>query len=248
MAVAKPMITEVFSGAVPALVTTSFATAYLMAMAAGNLGGRVGWAAISDKIGRTKTYNMFTIGAASIYATLPWLIHSVITQPDSPLAPVLLYVFCLNTVLAITIMGGVFAVLPAYESDLYGPKHVGAIHSRFLLAATAASIAGPALLLNLRSSAEKDAITQLMTKIQPEAFISKFATDPSQLDQLVSAKTVTIPRLMEIAPTGTLDPSPFIYNSTLYTMAGLVSVAAMLHFMVKPVNSKYFEMSEKLKD
>merc|ERR1711892_41958 len=248
MAVAKPMITEVFSGAVPALVTTSFATAYLMAMAAGNLGGRVGWAAISDKIGRTKTYNMFTIGAASIYATLPWLIHSVITQPDSPLAPVLLYVFCLNTVLAITIMGGVFAVLPAYESDLYGPKHVGAIHSRFLLAATAASIAGPALLLNLRSSAEKDAINQLMTKIQPDAFISKFAADPSQLDQLVSAKTVTIPRLMEIAPTGTLDPSPFIYNSTLYTMAGLVSVAAMLHFMVKPVNSKYFEMSEKLKD
>merc|ERR1712106_148896 len=248
MAVAKPMITEVFSGAVPALVTTSFATAYLMAMAAGNLGGRVGWAAISDKIGRTKTCNMFTIGAASIYATLPWLIHSVITQPDSPLAPVLLTVFCLNTVLAITIMGGVFAVLPAYESDLYGPKHVGAIHSRFLLAATAASIAGPALLLNLRSSDEKDAITQLMSKIQPEAFISKFATDPSQLDQLVSAKTVTIPRLMEIAPTGTLDPSPFIYNSTLYTMAGLVSVAAMLHFMVKPVNSKYFEMSEKLKD
>ena len=52
---------------------------------------------------------------------------------------------------------------------------------------------------------------------------------------------------MEIAPTGTLDPSPFIYNSTLYTMAGLVSVAAMLHFMVKPVNSKYFEMSEKIK-
>ena len=166
MAVAKPMITEVFSGAVPALVTTSFATAYLMAMATGNLCGRVGWAAISDKIGRTSTYNIFTIGAASIYATLPWLIHAVITQPDSSLAPVMLSLFCMNTVLAITIMGGVFAVLPAYESDLYGPKHVGAIHSRFLLAATAASIAGPALLLNLRSSAEKDAINQLMTKIQ----------------------------------------------------------------------------------
>ena len=53
---------------------------------------------------------------------------------------------------------------------------------------------------------------------------------------------------MEIAPTGTLDPSPFIYNSTLYTMAGLVSVAAMLHFMIKPVNSKYFDMSEKLEE
>ena len=53
---------------------------------------------------------------------------------------------------------------------------------------------------------------------------------------------------MELVPTGTLDPSPFIYNSTLYTMAGLVSVAAMLHFMVKPINSKYFDMSERLEE
>jgi len=52
---------------------------------------------------------------------------------------------------------------------------------------------------------------------------------------------------MEIAPPGMLDPSPFIYNTTLYTMAGLVSVAAMLHFMVKPVNKKYFEISDKVK-
>ena len=62
----------------------------------------------------------------------------------------------------------------------------------------------------------------------------------------MSAKTVTIPRLMELAPPGTIDPSPFIYNSTLYTMAGLVSVAAMLHFMVKPVNTKYFDLSEQI--
>ena len=107
-----------------------------------------------------------TLGGVAIYATLPWLIHAVVNPQNAAIAPAILSVFCLNTVLAITIMGGVFAVLPAYESDIFGPKHVGAIHSRFLLAATAASIAGPALLLNLRSSAEKDAITQLMTKIQ----------------------------------------------------------------------------------
>jgi len=248
MAVAKPMITEVFSDALPALVTPAFATAFLMALAAGNLSGRVGWAAISDKIGRKSTYNIFTIGGAAIYATLPLLIHAVVNPQNAAIASMILPLFCLNTILAITIMGGVFAVLPAYESDIFGPKHVGAIHSRFLLAATAASITGPALLLNLRSSAERDAINQLMTKIQPEAFSAKFAADPSQLEQLISAKTVTIPRLMELAPTGTLDPSPFIYNSTLYTMAGLVSVAAMLHFMVKPINTKYFDMSEKLEE
>ena len=44
--------------------------------------------------------------------------------------------------------------------------------------------------------------------------------------------------------TGTLDPSPYIYNSTLYTMAGLVSAAAALHYMVKPVDQMYFNQTK----
>ena len=36
------ILSQVFSTAIPALVTSSFATAYLMSMAGGNLGGRVG--------------------------------------------------------------------------------------------------------------------------------------------------------------------------------------------------------------
>ena len=38
------------------LVTSSFASAYLMSMAAGNLAGRLGWAAVSDKIGKYIAY------------------------------------------------------------------------------------------------------------------------------------------------------------------------------------------------
>jgi len=246
MAVAKPMITEVFSTSVPALVTTSFATIYLMAMAAGNLAGRIGWAAVSDQVGRRTTYLVFTTAGAATYASLPWLIGGVVSDSSSPLAPTLLAIFCANTIFAISIMGGVLATLPAYESDLFGPRHVGAIHSRFLLSTTVAALAGPALLLNLRSSAERDAIASLASKANPEVFLAKFGADPSQLETLVAAKTVTIPRLLEIAPQGTLDPSPFIYNSTLYTMAGLVSVGAGLHFMVRPVNSKYFDLSEEI--
>jgi len=246
MAVAKPMITEVFSTSVPALVTTSFATLYLMSMAAGNLAGRIGWAAVSDKVGRRSTYLLFTSAGAATYASLPWLIGGVVSDSDSPLAPALLAIFCANTIFAISIMGGVLATLPAYESDLFGPRHVGAIHSRFLLSTTVAALAGPALLLNLRSAAEREAIASLVAKSSPESFLAKFGADPSQLESLVSAKTVTIPRLLEISPHGTLDPSPFIYNSTLYTMAGLVSVGAVLHLMVRPVHSKYFDISDQI--
>ena len=69
----------------------------------------------------------------------------------------------------------------------------------------------------------------------------------SQAQTLIEAKTLTISKLMTIMPPGTLDPSPFIYNDTMYTMAALVSVGAMLHLMVKPVDPKYFEPVEKSK-
>ena len=39
--------------------------------------------------------------------------------------------------------------------------------------------------------------------------------------------------------------SPFLYNDTMYTMAGLVTMASALHFMVKPVDKKYFEAEKK---
>lgn len=38
----------------------------------------------------------------------------------------------------------------------------------------------------------------------------------------LQAKALTIDKLMQIAPAGTVDPTPFIYDSTMYTMAGLM--------------------------
>ena len=56
LSVAAPMVQSVFSPALPALVTTSFASLYLMSLATGNLAGRLGWAALSDKIGHFEKY------------------------------------------------------------------------------------------------------------------------------------------------------------------------------------------------
>merc|ERR1719308_439973 len=241
MSVAKPMIQSVFADSMPALVTTSFASAYLMALAAGNLGGRLGWAAFSDKIGRRNTFHIYTLGAIPLFGSLPFFINQCVTNPTGPMAQVYLTMFCASTVAAISILGGTFAVLPAYEADLYGPKYFGPIHGRFLLAATASTIIGPGLLLNLRKVAETQAITDLLSKVEPAAFSAKFGADLSSAQSLIEAKTLTISKLMTIMPQGTVDPSPFLYNNTMYTMAGLVGVASMLHFMVRPVDQKYFE-------
>ena len=74
------------------------------------------------------------------------------------MAPLYLGIFCASTVASISVLGGTFAVLPAYEADLYGPKYVQAIHGRFLIAATVSTIAGPSILLNLRKISENAAI------------------------------------------------------------------------------------------
>lgn len=241
MSVAKPMIQNVFTGAMPVLVTSAFASSYLMTMALGNLAGRIGWAAISDKIGRRNTFHCFTLGSIPIFASLPYFINQCCNDPTGPMAPYYLAGFCASTVAAITIMGGTFAVLPAYEADLYGPKYVGPIHGMFLLAATISTVVGPAILLNLRKMAEADALKDLLSKVDPALFADKFGAGIIDAPALLEAKTLTISKLMTIMPSGTVDPSPFLYNNTMYTMAGLVSVGAALHFMVRPVDKKYFE-------
>ena len=59
-------------------------------MASGNLGGRLGWAAISDKIGTRTTFNIFTFGAVPIFAALPYCIEQVVMNPTGAMAPVYL--------------------------------------------------------------------------------------------------------------------------------------------------------------
>ena len=172
----------------------------------GNLGGRLGWAAISDKIGRRNTFHIYTLGAIPIFGSLPFLIEQCVSNPTGPLAQVYLTAFCASTVAAISILGGVFAVLPAYEADLYGPKYVGPIHGRFLLAATVSTVLGPGMLLNLRKIAENQALADLLSKVDPAAFSAKFGADISSAQTLIEAKTLTISKLMTIMPPGTVDP------------------------------------------
>ena len=87
-------------------------------------------------------------------------------------------------------------------------------------------------------------LSDLLSKVDPAKFQEAFGADLSQAQTLIEAKTLTITKLMNIMPQGTIDPSPFLYNNTMYTMAALVGIGAALHFMVRPVDKKYFEKSE----
>ena len=69
--------------------------------------------------------------------------------------------------------------------------------------------------------------------------MDKFGAPVEQLEQLVYAKTVTIAKLMEIVPAGTIDPTPSLYNTTMYAMAGLLVIAFFANLFMKPVDKSH---------
>jgi acetylglutamate kinase len=44
---------------------------------------------------------------------------------------------------------------------------------------------------------------------------------------------------MEIAPPGTVDPTPSLYNLTMYLMAALLAIALVANALMAPVDAKH---------
>jgi MFS family permease len=152
LAMASPLLQEVFAGQlihVKATLDELSATqkSQIAAIAAGftgllslfNIGGRIFWASLSDKIGRKGTYAIFFLLGIALYASVPWTANS---------AQLGLFVaFCC---IILTMYGGGFATIPAYLSDLFGTRMVGAIHGRLLTAWSVAGVVGPYLVTSIR--------------------------------------------------------------------------------------------------
>jgi hypothetical protein len=56
---------------------------------------------------------------------------------------------------------------------------------------------------------------------------------------LVEQKTVTIAKLMEVVPVGTVDPTSGVYNTTMYLMAALLGIALISNALMRPVDTKH---------
>jgi len=98
--------------------------------------GRIGWASLSDRIGRPNTYVIFFLIEILAFGLLPSLKEMLAFQ-------VVLY-------LIMTCYGGGFSTLPAYIGDLFGTHQVSAIHGYVLTAWALAGITGSSLAAFLR--------------------------------------------------------------------------------------------------
>jgi hypothetical protein len=229
------MITEIFGSTLPHIVNAEFAATYVLMISLFNMLGRFAWASASDYLGRRLTYWIFFTFGIALYCSVPLIAAQVSTNPGV----LWLGLFYAATLLIFTMYGGGFATIPAYLADMFGTRFVGGIHGRLLTAWSTAGVLGPLAITSLRENAVSQAIQGLVARIPPATFEAKFGAGINQLSALVQAKTVTIAKLMEIAPPGTLDPTPGLYNQTMYLMAGLLFIALLANALMRPVAPRH---------
>jgi len=207
--------------------------------------GRFGWSALSDYLGRKNTYAIFGLGIP-VVGLAPYLAHAAAETASTSNDVVLPYLgaFYSGSVLAITFYGGLFSALPAYIADLFGQKHAGAIHGKLLTAWAASAVVGPMGLGYLRDHSVSSAIRELLGTIDADGmgasdFEQAFGCgieDTETIQRLIDAKTISIGRLMELMPAGTVDPTPFIYDTTCYAAAGLMGVSLFANLAIRPLD------------
>ena len=229
------MISEIFGSSLPDIVNTSFAATYVVMISAFNMVGRFIWASASDYIGRRNTYWIFFVLGIALYLSVPYSAHQVSASPSV----VWLVYFYAATMIIFTMYGGGFATIPAYLADIFGTRYVGGIHGRLLTAWSTAGVLGPLAITSLRQNSVTTAINDLMQVIDPSAFQAQFGAPVEQLQLLIDQNSVTIARLMEIAPPGTVDPTSGLYNSTMILMAALLGIALISNALMRPVNSRH---------
>jgi MFS family permease len=236
LGVAKTMMSDIFGPSLPGIVTGRFAATFVLMTSVFNMLGRFFWASVSDYLGRKSTYTIFFALGSLLYLSIPYFARQGSLAPG---VGWLVGFYCV-AMLIFTMYGGGFATIPAYLADLFGARYVGGIHGRLLTAWSVAGVIGPLAITSLREHERQRAIGDLASRVDPAAFAAKFGAPVSDLRELVAGNTVNIGRLMELAPSGTLDPTSTLYNTTMFLMAGLLVVALVANLLVRPVDPRHY--------
>lgn len=134
ISVASPMAQEVVG------LSAAAAAAMVGIMGIFNGGGRLGWAAASDYIGRPTVFIIFFTIQLAAFILLPNVTNAIFFQ-----ILILLVVSC---------YGGGFSNLPAFIGDLFGTKQLGAIHGYLLTTWSLGGVFGPMLVAAIKETTQ----------------------------------------------------------------------------------------------
>ncbi len=147
LAQASPMMQDLFGK------TPKEAAAVVAVISVFNACGRLMWSSASDIIGRRNTYLLFFAAQVVLFLLIPRFAMVGAWIP---------FLACLLTVF--TMYGGGFATIPAFLSDLFGTRNVGAIHGALLTAWSVAAVVGPVIITELSERA-RAALAPGMSKV-----------------------------------------------------------------------------------
>ena len=118
--------------------STAVAATIVGAIGLFNAAGRIGWASLSDHIGRTNMFTFF-LGIQALALVIMPQVSNV-------------WIFAGFLFLIVSCMGGSFACLPAYIADLFGTKEVAVIHGYTLTTWAVAGLISPQLIAYIRDT------------------------------------------------------------------------------------------------
>lgn len=127
---AASMIKEIF----PDQATVGIATLFVALISVGNMVGRLGWATVSDYLGRKVTFGTFFVLGAVLYALL-----ALVGVQN-------MWVYMVVNIVLISMYGGGFSTMPVYLKDCYGMANLTPIYGRILTAWSAGAVLGHMLI------------------------------------------------------------------------------------------------------
>eukprot|EP00462_Mataza_sp_D1_P017256 CAMPEP_0175156026 /NCGR_PEP_ID=MMETSP0087-20121206/21349_1 /TAXON_ID=136419 /ORGANISM="Unknown Unknown, Strain D1" /LENGTH=240 /DNA_ID=CAMNT_0016443341 /DNA_START=63 /DNA_END=785 /DNA_ORIENTATION=+ len=234
------MLTDVF-GRHPELVTPAFCATFVSLLGVFNLGGRIGYSSLSDIAasragtafhGRKLTFAALFGATPPLYLACVWSIHQVAAGADPSLP---LTIFCISIFGIFSTFGGTTATRPAFVADTFGTANVGVLTARQLSVVMPASFAGPKLASMLREKGVNQGIRDLTALVDDSVFASTFGASKDELEVMIAGKSISISRLLEVAPPGTADPTLLVYDQALYIMAALQCTAFAGNLLLQPL-------------
>ena len=217
----KFLIADIFSGAsLPAATLQAAGAAFPAYLSAANMLGRGAWGPLSDRLGRKTTFLLFGASPVTL-CLLPQAAGMVQSSPEAAL-----YLFQGASLASLAIYAGAPVLLAPAASDIFGQKDAQAIYSRCYASLPFANVVGTAIVTQVREYSYKKHAIAIADTCDPAAFSATFGgATVAEAGDLVGAKTVTLPLLLTIAPPGTQDPTPFLYDDAFYTLASCSAVS-----------------------
>ena len=124
---------------------------------------------------------------------------------------------------------GIFAGMPVLlapaAAEIFGARHSGAIYRFLWLTVPLANFVGTTIMSRARDGAYARHAGLLAESIDDTAFAAAFGAPKGEIESLVASKTVPLPLLLQLAPAGTPDPSPLLYDDAQGHRRGAIALA-----------------------